>query len=51
MIAKDDMPVENVAQLSCITTESADWRMAWLSLTLGSDLLNQEPILFLFDLL
>ena len=51
MIAMEDMPVENVAQLSCMAAEPADWRMAWLSMTLGSGLLNQEPILFLLDLL
>ena len=47
MIAKEDMPVEKVAQLSCIATESADCMIAWLSLISGSDLLNQEPIALL----
>ena len=44
MIAIDDNPVENVAQLSWIIGESADCRMALLSLISGSDLLIQDPI-------
>ena len=47
MMAIDDKPVENVAQLSWMIGESANWRIAYLSLTLRSDLLelNQDPIL------
>ena len=51
MIATEDNAAENVAQLSCMMGESADWRIALLSLISGSDLLNQEPIFFFLDVL
>ena len=44
MMAKEDILVLNVAQLSCIAA-LPDWEMTFSALTSGFDFENQPPIL------
>ena len=44
MIAREDMPVLNIAQLSCIAV-LPDWEITFSVLTSGFDFENQPPIL------
>ena len=48
MIASDDTPVENVAQLSWIAAAFADWTMALSALIAGLDFENHPPMMAVF---
>ena len=45
MMAREDMPVLNIAQLSCIAALLDDWGMAFSALISGLDLESHPPIL------